>query len=86
MSEIGTSSPSHVATALLDGDSDGQRPATCPLCHTAHPSMTEDALASGVDYRCARCGQLWNAPRLATVTAYAAWVAEHDKPSGPGRV
>src|SRR5689334_3498085 len=48
---------------------------SCPLCHTTHPSLTRDALQAGADWRCVRCGQRWNARRLATVAAHAAWVA-----------
>lgn len=49
--------------------------ATCPLCRTTHTTMTNDAVGKGADWQCARCGQKWSATRLATVTAYAAWVS-----------
>ena len=52
--------------------------ATCPLCHTADRVLTDQALAAGSSWRCSRCGQHWNARRLATVEAYAAWGREHD--------
>lgn len=52
--------------------------ATCPLCHTADPAVTNDGLAKGADWQCARCGHRWNAVRLATAAAYAAWASEHD--------
>lgn len=48
--------------------------ATCPLCRTT-ATRANDA---GADWLCARCGQRWTATRLASVTAYAAWVAERQ--------
>ena len=54
--------------------------ATCPLCRATDATMTYDALGSGADWQCARCGQKWSAARLATVTTYAAWVAERTNP------
>lgn len=50
--------------------------ATCPLCHTADP-LSDEALVRGDDWRCERCGQLWDARRLATVASYAEWVRTH---------
>jgi hypothetical protein len=47
---------------------------TCPLCHTVHPGLS-DALDAGVVFRCDRCGQQWDAPRLKAVAAYDAWTA-----------
>ena len=52
-------------------------PATCPLCHTASP-LTLDTLGAGGYWRCARCGQDWDAARLEGYAVYAAWVVEHD--------
>jgi hypothetical protein len=49
--------------------------ATCPSCRTTDATMKYDALGKGSDRQCARCGQKWSATRLATVTAYAAWVS-----------
>jgi len=65
-------------TALLETAPDTLRLATCPLCHTTHASLTEEALQAGADWRCLRCGQQWDAGRLAAVVAYAAWAAEHE--------
>ncbi|MGH9345863.1 MAG: hypothetical protein ACRD26_01220 [Vicinamibacterales bacterium] len=48
------------------------------MCHTTHPVLTDDARQSGSDWRCVRCGQRWDAARLATVAAYAAWALEHN--------
>ena len=50
--------------------------ATCPLCHTEHASMTKLAVSAGADWHCSRCGWRWDAGRLATVAAYACWLAE----------
>ena len=55
----------------------GEGPATCPSCHTEDASVTNLAVSAGADWRCSQCGSRWNAVRLATVAAYAAWVAEH---------
>jgi hypothetical protein len=49
--------------------------ATCPLCHTADPLISADALAAGATWSCATCGQRWSAARLATVAAYARYAA-----------
>ena len=66
---------SHPTTALLDVEPDVSRLA-CPLCHTMSRSLTDDALAAGEDWRCGRCGQLWNARRTTTVAVYAVWSLE----------
>ena len=50
--------------------------ATCPLCHTADATMTSVAVAAGGDWHCVRCGQRWDAGRLATVAACAVWLSE----------
>lgn len=55
--------------------------ATCPSCHTADQSMTSLAVSAGADWHCARCGQQWDAVRLATAAAYAGWVVDHAAPS-----
>ena len=39
--------------------------------------MTTGALDAGADWHCGRCGQRWDALRLATAAAYADWVTEH---------
>jgi len=62
---------------MLDVEPDRLPPATCPLCQTAHPSLTHEALAAGDSWCCARCGQRWHALRLLAVSRYAAWVASH---------
>lgn len=56
-----------------------RRRATCPLCHATDLALGDDALAAGGDWCCARCGQRWDARRLAKVKAYAAWVLERDE-------
>lgn len=63
-------------TALLNIEPVVQRHAICALCHTTDVSLSNDALATGDGWRCARCGQRWDARRLATVAAYAAWALE----------
>jgi hypothetical protein len=42
----------------------------CPLCHTVDAAMTASALATGQYWLCIRCGQEWDANRLATSAAY----------------
>jgi len=48
--------------------------ATCPACHSAHPSLTMLAVSTGATWQCARCFQRWDAVRLAAVAAYRAWL------------
>jgi transcription elongation factor Elf1 len=80
MSVTRTSALSEVSTARLDLAREVPRVARCPLCHTMHSSLTAAALEAGGEWHCARCGQHWNAVRLANDAAYAAWVVEHDAP------
>jgi hypothetical protein len=47
------------------------------MCHTT-ASVTQSAVQAGGTWRCARCGQHWDATRLTAVAAYAAWVLERD--------
>lgn len=70
--------PEAASVELLESMPDGVRLVSCPLCHTTHSSLTRDALQAGGDWRCTRCGQRWDAKRLATVAAYAAWVVAQD--------
>ena len=55
--------------------------ATCPLCHTEDASVTNRAVSAGADWHCSLCGWRWDAARLATVAAYAVWLAEHTSSS-----
>ena len=71
----------HATAVLLDDEQDVLPRATCPMCHTS-ATLSESALEAGGHWRCVRCGQHWDAARLATVAAYAAWVFDHD---GVGR-
>lgn len=64
------------ATQFRDGPSVVQF-ATCGLCHT-RASLTLGALDAGGAWRCVRCGQHWDATRLAAVAAYATWVFDRD--------
>lgn len=69
-----------LATAALpDDEQDIARHAVCPMCDTS-ATVTQSAIAAGGDWRCVRCGQHWDARRLATVAAYAEWA--HRDPIG----
>ncbi len=72
---IHTLPPPHASVALLDDGPDVAQSVTCPMCHTG-ASVTQRALDAGGAWQCVRCGQQWNAARLATVAAYAAWVLD----------
>ena len=69
---------SHMTATLLDDEPDIIGSATCPLCHTS-ATLTQSALEAGGDWRCVRCGQHWDAVRLAAVAAYATWTVDHDR-------
>jgi hypothetical protein len=73
---VDTYPASQAATPRADIDPIAPRHATCPLCHTTNASLSDEALAAGEGWRCPRCGQQWDAHRLATVAAYAAWVLD----------
>ena len=60
--------------------------ATCPMCHTQHPSLTRAAVAAGEGWRCSRCAQVWDQERLSSVTAYAKWVLERAQLSAAEQV
>jgi hypothetical protein len=51
------------------------------MCHTP-TSVTRQTIEAGGDWRCVRCGQHWDAVRLAAVSAYAAWIIDHDRAGG----
>lgn len=70
-----SSSQPDVTAAVLDDERAAVRSVTCPMCHTP-ASLTQSAVDAGADWRCVTCGQRWDATRLSTVAAYAAWVAE----------
>ena len=76
MTQFHSSTPA--AIAPLEAPQDTSRLVTCPLCHTRHAWLTQEALQTGEGWRCVRCRQDWDAGRLATVATYAAWVAEHE--------
>jgi predicted Zn finger-like uncharacterized protein len=63
---------------LLDDNQDIIQSATCPMCHTS-ARLSQSALEAGGAWRCVRCGQHWDAARLAAVAAYAAWTVDHDR-------
>ena len=54
------------------------RLATCPSCHTEDPGTTNLAVRAGAGWQCSRCGSRWDAVRLATVAAYAAWLVQQE--------
>lgn len=48
----------------------------CLLCHAMH---TESFVGNpSRSWRCSRCGQHWDASRVATVMAYQRWVKAED--------
>ena len=69
------SSQPQVTAAVLDAEQDASLFLTCPMCHTP-ASLMQSAVDAGADWRCVRCGQHWDAARLAAVVAYAAWVVD----------
>lgn len=64
-----------LAVALPDVVVEPEGLATCPTCHMVDAIVTNASLAAGGDWRCSRCGQMWDKTRIATVAAYAAWDA-----------
>ena len=68
----------HATAVLPDDERDTLRSATCPKCHTS-ATLSQGALEAGGAWRCVRCGQHWDAARLAAVAAYAAWSVDHDR-------
>ena len=71
------------ATAVFHDHQCVLRSATCPMCHTS-ATLSQSALEAGDAWRCVRCGQHWDAARLAAVAAYAAWSVDHDRPGRRG--
>jgi hypothetical protein len=53
------------------------------MCHTS-ANVAQSAIEAGSDWRCVRCGQHWDAARLAAVAAYAAWVVDRDRAGRQG--
>lgn len=68
----------HATAVVLDDEQVILRSATCPMCHTS-ATLSQSALEAGGAWRCVRCGQHWDAARLAAVAAYAAWTVDHDR-------
>ena len=50
----------------------------CPLCHSAAPALTAEALEAGGGWRCPQCQQNWTAARLATVASYSEYCAKRS--------
>jgi hypothetical protein len=69
--------PSDRPHSLLEGHPPATvlGPGTCILCHTIDHAVSEAALAAGGGWKCARCGQRWDAARLAA----AAFVRDRDR-------
>ena len=63
---------------LQDDERDILRSAMCPMCHTS-AGVTQGAIEAGGDWRCVRCGQHWDAARLATVAAYPEWADDRER-------
>jgi hypothetical protein len=53
---------------------------TCPLCHTPSPTITDADQKLGGSWQCERCGHHWDALRLGTAAAYAAYDASRAAP------
>src|SRR3954469_2275955 len=68
----------HTTVALLENEPDAEQPAMCPMCHTPAP-VTQSGVEAGGEWSCVRCGQHWNAARLAAVAGYAAWVVAGER-------
>ena len=64
--------------AVLEIEPDVRQGATCPSCHTPRAGVVDDGQIPGGDWQCGRCGQRWDAARLASVTAYKTWVVEYE--------
>lgn len=52
----------------------------CAMCHTLALPLGDADIAAGGAWICSRCGQRWDAARLATVAAYTAW--DRDRAAG----
>jgi hypothetical protein len=63
--------PSPSRTTTIELDPDVLQPAICPLCHTTQSFALPQG---GAEWQCGRCGQRWDAARLATVAEYVASV------------
>jgi hypothetical protein len=68
-------SPADEPAVSLDDDQNILR---CLMCHTS-VTLSLSALEAGGDWKCVRCGQHWDARRLATVAAYTAWTVGPDR-------
>jgi transposase-like protein len=49
-------------------------PAACPFCKSSHVTTTSKDVNASTYWRCAACGQIWNAGRL-----------PHGRHTPPGR-
>src|SRR5689334_16817047 len=69
----------HTAAALAP--TDVLQSVACPMCRTL-ASVTQASIEVGGDWRCVRCGQHWDARRLAAVAGYAEWAGERVRSRG----
>jgi predicted Zn finger-like uncharacterized protein len=78
--------PSDVLASAVrpDGERDLRSAAMCPMCHTS-ASVAQSTIEAGGEWRCVRCGQHWDAARLATVAAYAGWVGDRERTAMRGQ-
>jgi hypothetical protein len=75
-------SPQSPATiVLLDDEPVVWQFATCPMCH-APAALTQSAVEADA-WRCVKCGQHWDAARLAAVAADGASVLDRDARAKP---
>ena len=59
-------------------EASGTTSVRCPLCHSAAPALTAEALEAGGGWRCPQCQQNWTAARLATVATYSEYCAKRS--------
>jgi ribosomal protein L37AE/L43A len=70
---LDTLRPGPALPAAPEAATDPAPSLACPTCHTPMSMFTGEALKTGGDWKCDRCGQKWTASRLATVAEYGEW-------------
>ena len=76
---ISDARPGGVPTAVLQDDKQNiVGYPMCPMCHTS-ARVTHSAIDAGGEWRCVRCGQHWDAGRLAAVAGYAQWAGDRER-------
>ena len=71
--------PGGVPTAVLQRDKQKSSDIQCVRCVTRPRSVTQSAIEAGGEWRCVRCGQHWDAGRLAAVAGYAQWAGDRER-------